>query len=595
MRPSRPSRSTRTARSPTSPRTARAKHRAHRRGEAAVAGRRLLARRREPSDAHARVRDRSSSSRTTSTSTASSRRARDHRLGRSSGSSASPRSRRARPSGCRPAPPSSTSSCASAARCARPTATTRSRRPSSTTPSCGRPRATGSSTATTCSSRGRGPAVRLKPMNCPGPLPPVRDEVVLPRPARALPEPGLLHRNELSGCTASCACATSSRTTPTSSARPSRRSTRPRPASTWPSRPTTSSASSRTSSCPRARRAHRRGRAVGRGRGAAGPRPGGEGLSHEVREGDGAFYGPKIDLHFRDSLGRSWQLGRCSWTSSCPSASTSPTRARTTPSTAWSCCTGRCSAPTSASSGSCWRTPRRAAAWLAPVQAIVLPIADRHAGAAGEGGAGAARAGVRAEVDDRTESVGRKIRDAELRKVPYMLVVGDREAGRGRRAPPRCRGRGHRAWPTSSRGWPPRSRRAAERRGARRLARAPGGAARHELPGGLTIHEAGARRSPPGPGGPGRPRRCPRPADGAAARCTPSACASHGSRLAGRDGAVVRVDRCRPAPPVCRRAAVVETKVANPVGSWRRGWAILRAVDPAFRHAPAPLTRRHLS
>src|SRR5207245_3462384 len=67
--------------------------------------------------------------------------------------------------------------------------------------------------------------------------------------------------------------------------------------------------------------------------------------------------------------------------------------------------------------------------WLAPVQAIVLPIADRHADAA-QAVAQRLRAGrvPRVEVDDRGESVGRKIRDAELRRIPYMLVVGDREA-----------------------------------------------------------------------------------------------------------------------------------------------------------------------
>jgi threonyl-tRNA synthetase len=65
--------------------------------------------------------------------------------------------------------------------------------------------------------------------------------------------------------------------------------------------------------------------------------------------------------------------------------------------------------------------------WIAPVQALVLPVADRHAGYAGEVAAALRAAGLRAEVDERTESVGRKIRDAELRKVPYMLVVGDRE------------------------------------------------------------------------------------------------------------------------------------------------------------------------
>ena len=66
--------------------------------------------------------------------------------------------------------------------------------------------------------------------------------------------------------------------------------------------------------------------------------------------------------------------------------------------------------------------------WLAPVQAAVLPLADRHVDYAREVQAALVDAGLRADVDDRTESVGRKIREAELRKVPYMLVVGDREA-----------------------------------------------------------------------------------------------------------------------------------------------------------------------
>jgi len=69
--------------------------------------------------------------------------------------------------------------------------------------------------------------------------------------------------------------------------------------------------------------------------------------------------------------------------------------------------------------------------WLTPVQAIALPIADRHAEAAGKVVAELREAGLRAELDDRTESVGRKIREAELRKIPFMLVVGDREAEEG--------------------------------------------------------------------------------------------------------------------------------------------------------------------
>jgi threonyl-tRNA synthetase len=66
--------------------------------------------------------------------------------------------------------------------------------------------------------------------------------------------------------------------------------------------------------------------------------------------------------------------------------------------------------------------------WLAPVQAVVLPIADRQNDVAAAALAALLAAGVRAELDDRSESVGRKIREAELRKVPYMLVMGEREA-----------------------------------------------------------------------------------------------------------------------------------------------------------------------
>jgi threonyl-tRNA synthetase len=64
--------------------------------------------------------------------------------------------------------------------------------------------------------------------------------------------------------------------------------------------------------------------------------------------------------------------------------------------------------------------------WLAPVQALILPIADRHEDYARE--VAAQLEGLRVEVDTRTESVGKKIREGELRKAPYMLVVGDNEA-----------------------------------------------------------------------------------------------------------------------------------------------------------------------
>jgi threonyl-tRNA synthetase len=69
--------------------------------------------------------------------------------------------------------------------------------------------------------------------------------------------------------------------------------------------------------------------------------------------------------------------------------------------------------------------------WLAPLQAIVLPIADRHAAYAQDVRQRLLAAGLRVQVDERQEKIGYKIREAQLQKVPYMLVVGDKEAGDG--------------------------------------------------------------------------------------------------------------------------------------------------------------------
>jgi threonyl-tRNA synthetase len=153
------------------------------------------------------------------------------------------------------------------------------------------------------------------------------------------------------------------------------------------------------------------------------------GLPYVVNEGDGAFYGPKIDLHMTDSLGRSWQLGTVQLDYSFPE------RFDLT-------YTGADNADHRvvmihrALMGSYERfigiliehLAGEFPVWLAPVQAIVLPISDRHVDAARNVEVALREAGLRGELDDRTESVGRKIRDAELRKIPYMLVVGDREA-----------------------------------------------------------------------------------------------------------------------------------------------------------------------
>ena len=157
-----------------------------------------------------------------------------------------------------------------------------------------------------------------------------------------------------------------------------------------------------------------------------------KGLEYTLNEGDGAFYGPKIDLHMTDSLGRSWQLGTVQMDFQLPERfDLTYTGADNVE--------HRVVMLHRALFGSYERfigilledTAGELPLWLAPLHAIVLPIADRHVEAARAVREQLSGAGVLSEVDERTESVGRKIRDAELRKVPFMLVVGDREAEDG--------------------------------------------------------------------------------------------------------------------------------------------------------------------
>jgi threonyl-tRNA synthetase len=151
-------------------------------------------------------------------------------------------------------------------------------------------------------------------------------------------------------------------------------------------------------------------------------------LPYEINEGDGAFYGPKIDMHMTDSLGRSWQLGTVQLDYNMPArfglTYTGADNAEHQPVMIHR-----------ALMGSYERfigillehTAGELPVWLTPVQAIVLPIADRHNDYAAEVVSRLRDRDVRAEVDERTESLPRKIRDAELRKIPFMLVVGDRD------------------------------------------------------------------------------------------------------------------------------------------------------------------------
>jgi threonyl-tRNA synthetase len=157
-----------------------------------------------------------------------------------------------------------------------------------------------------------------------------------------------------------------------------------------------------------------------------------KGLEFELNEGDGAFYGPKIDLHMTDSIGRSWQLGTVQLDYYMPEqfelAYTGADNAEHRPVMIHR-----------ALMGSFERFigiliehyAGEFPLWLAPVQAMVLPIADRHAEYAHRVARELRDAGLRAEVDERTESIGKKIRETEVRKVPYMLVVGDNEVESG--------------------------------------------------------------------------------------------------------------------------------------------------------------------
>ena len=156
------------------------------------------------------------------------------------------------------------------------------------------------------------------------------------------------------------------------------------------------------------------------------------GLEAGVSEGEGSFYGPKIDLHMTDSLGRSWQLGTVQLDYQMPKrfglTYAGADNAEHTPALIHR-----------ALLGSFERflgvylehTAGDLPVWLAPVQARVVPVGPAHALAAADVADALRARGVRADADEREETLGRKIRDAELQKIPYVVVIGDREVEGG--------------------------------------------------------------------------------------------------------------------------------------------------------------------
>jgi threonyl-tRNA synthetase len=155
-------------------------------------------------------------------------------------------------------------------------------------------------------------------------------------------------------------------------------------------------------------------------------------IPYQVDEGEAVFYGPKIDIKINDALGREWQLSTIQFDFILPERFDLTYVGED----------GQDHRPYMihrALMGSMERfmgvlIEHYAGAfpvWLAPVQAVLIPIADRHVEYAREVALRLKAAGLRVEVDDRSERMNAKIRDAQIGKVPYMLVVGDREIEAG--------------------------------------------------------------------------------------------------------------------------------------------------------------------
>lgn len=152
------------------------------------------------------------------------------------------------------------------------------------------------------------------------------------------------------------------------------------------------------------------------------------GLDFIINEGDGAFYGPKIDFHLRDAIGRTWQCGTIQLDSQLPERFDLTYIGKD----------GEKHRPIMihrVAYGSIERFigiliehfAGKFPVWLAPVQAKILPISDKFMDYAKDIEAKLFDAGVRVALDDRAEKIGYKIREAQLEKVPYMLIVGEKE------------------------------------------------------------------------------------------------------------------------------------------------------------------------
>ena len=151
-------------------------------------------------------------------------------------------------------------------------------------------------------------------------------------------------------------------------------------------------------------------------------------VDFQINPGDGAFYGPKIDFHILDSLGRSWQCGTVQLDFQMPEKFDCEYIGED----------NKAQRPILIHRAIYGSIERFMAIliehyggdfplWLAPIQVKILPIGDAHLNFANELKGQLDLEGIRVDIDERIEKIGLKIREAELLKIPYMMVVGDRE------------------------------------------------------------------------------------------------------------------------------------------------------------------------
>lgn len=156
------------------------------------------------------------------------------------------------------------------------------------------------------------------------------------------------------------------------------------------------------------------------------------GLSYIVNEGDGAFYGPKIDFHLRDSLGRTWQCGTIQLDFQMPQRFeleyTAEDGFKKRPIMIHRVCFGSIERFIGILIE---HFAGKFPVWLAPVQVKVIPVSEKSMDYAAGVYEKLKKAGIRVELDYKDEKVGYKIRQAQLEKVPYMLVLGEKEAAGG--------------------------------------------------------------------------------------------------------------------------------------------------------------------